>query len=59
MGVKVYKVYPKDNPDLWYYVDAPTRRIAKWCGANILNITYASSFTARDMIAERCKYQED
>lgn len=51
--VKVYKVYPKDNTDLWYLVDAPCPHIAKWCGAALLNNTYASFLTAKDMIAER------
>ena len=36
MKVKVYMVYPKDSQDLWYLVDAPNRRIAKWCGTAIL-----------------------
>ena len=34
--VKLYKVYPKNKPELWYIVDAPTKRIAKWCGTAIL-----------------------
>jgi hypothetical protein len=55
--VKVYKAYPKNNPDLWYLVDAPSKRIAKWCGAAILNNTYASFLIAKDMIAKR--WQEE
>ena len=51
--VKVYKVYPKNQPDLWYYVDAPSRRVAKWCGAAILNNTYYNFLTAKHMKAER------
>ena len=54
--VKVYKVYPKDNPDLWYLVDAPSKRIAKWCGAAILNNTYACFRAAKHMKAERFEY---
>ena len=57
--VKVYKVYPEDNPDLWYYVDAPSKRIAKWCGANMLNATFSSFLSAEDMVAERFRIQED
>jgi hypothetical protein len=53
MKVKVYKVYPKNNPDLWYLVDAPCAGIAKWCGVAILNNTYASFLVAKDMVAER------
>jgi hypothetical protein len=53
MKVKVYKVYPKENPDLWYLVDAPTKHIAKWCGAAILNNTYCNFLAAKHMKAER------
>jgi hypothetical protein len=55
MKVKVYRVYPKDNPDLWYLVDAPCKRIAKWCGTAILNNTYCVFLTAKDMKADRFK----
>ena len=57
--VKVYKVYPKNNPDQWYLVDAPTKRIAKWCGAGILNNTYCGFLSAKDMVAEPWKYEEE
>jgi hypothetical protein len=58
MKVKVYKVYPKNNPDLWYLVDAPSKQIAKWCGTAILNNTYSGFLTAKDMKAERFKVGE-
>lgn len=51
--VKVYKVYPKNNPALWSHVDAPSKRVAKWCGAAILNSTYFGFLAAKDMKAER------
>lgn len=59
MKVKVYKVYPKDNLDSWYLVDAPSKRIAKWCGAAILNNTYFTFLTAKDVVAERWHMKED
>ena len=59
MKIKVYKVYPKDNPDLWYLVDAPTKRIAKWCGTAILDNTYCVTLTAKDMVAKRFKSEEE
>jgi hypothetical protein len=40
---------------MWYLVDAPSKRIAKWCGAAILNNTYANFLTAKNMVAERFK----
>lgn len=57
MTVKVFKVYPKNAPDKWYLVDAPSRRIARWCGANIINNTYATFLTGNDMKVERFKYE--
>ena len=55
MKVKVYRVWPKNNPDLWYLVDATSKRIAKWCGTAILNNTYSCFYVAKDMRAERFK----
>ncbi len=57
--IKVYKVYPKNNPDLWYLVDAPSKRIAKWCGAAILNNTYCNFLAAKHMKAERFEYVDE
>ena len=56
--VKVYRVYPKNNPDLWYLVDAPCKYIAKWCGAVILNNTYCNFLAAKHMKAERFKVED-
>jgi hypothetical protein len=54
--VKVYKVYPKNNTELYYLVDAPSKRIAKWCGAAIINDNCACFLTAKDMVAEKFIY---
>lgn len=59
MKVKEYKVYPKGQPDFFYFVDAPSKRIAKWCGANLHNNTYFAFLTAQDMKAERFKCEEE
>ena len=54
MKVKVYRVVSKKNPNIAYYmVDAPSKRIAKWCGANLYNSEYFAFLSAKDMIAER------
>lgn len=53
LKVKVYKVYPKDNYTMWYLVEAPCKYIAKWCGTAIINRTYTSGYTAKDMKVER------
>ena len=57
--VKVYKVYPKKDTDLWYLVEAPNRHVAKWVGANILNSDYMTFHTAKDMKVERWTIKED
>ena len=56
MKVKVYRIVPKKNQNgVFYMVDAPSKRIAKWCGANMYNNDYFSFLSAKDMIAERFK----
>ena len=59
MKVKVYRVVPKKHSnDVFYAVDAPSKRIAKWCGANMYNNDYFSFLSAKDMIAERFRIKE-
>lgn len=54
MKAKVYRVVPKKNTSgVFYMVDAPNKRIAKWCGANLFNNEYIAFLSAKDMIAER------
>ena len=55
MKVKVYKVWPKNDPGLYYLVDAPCKHIAKRCGAAVINNTYVTFLTAKDMRVERFK----
>ena len=45
--VKVYRVMLKDdlNGDIFYTVDAPNKRIARWCGANLFNNVFTTSAT--------------
>ena len=50
---KTYMVVAKDNPDIFYEVDAPCKWVAKWCGANLANYEYMGKIrTARDMRVE-------
>ena len=59
MKVKVYKVVPKHNPSgIYYIVDAPSKRIAKWCGANLYNYNYSAFLSDKGMIAERFRVTE-
>ena len=59
MKVKVYRVSLKEDPDIWYLVDAPSKRIAKWCGAALYNTEYMGFRTPKDMKVERFKYEEN
>lgn len=57
MKVKVYKVWIKNE---WYLVDAPNKRIAKWCAANLYNHDYVAFKAAKDVDKiERYTYKED
>lgn len=59
MKVKVYKVWMKDHPSIYYYVDAPSKRIAKWCGANLYNNEYAAFATTKNIKVERFTFKEN
>ncbi len=59
MKEKVYKVWMKDNPSIWYFVDAPSKRIAKWSGANLYNNEYTAFKTAKDVKVERFTLKEN
>ena len=53
MKIKVYKVWIKDNPDIWYHVNAPSKRIAKWCGAALYNNEYIAFVTNKSIKVEK------
>ncbi len=57
MKTKVYRVSLKKNPSIYYLVDAPSRRIAKWCGANLYNHEYIDFYTDKDMTVKRFKVE--
>jgi hypothetical protein len=59
MKVKVYRVSLKEDPSIWYLVDAPSKQIAKWCGAALFNNEYMGFRTHKDMKAERFTYEEN
>lgn len=59
MKIKVYKVWLKDNPNIYYLVDSPSKRIAKWCGAALYNNEYAGFKTNKDIEVERFKCKEN
>ena len=58
MKIKVYKVSLKRDPNMHYFVDAPNKRVAKWCGAAIHNHEHATFLAAKDMNVEKFKYEE-
>ena len=54
MKVKVYSVVSMEYSNgVFYIVYAPSKRIAKWCGANLFNNEYIDFLSAKDMLAER------
>lgn len=57
MKIKTYlATFRHSNDDsLYYYVDAPSKRIAKWCGANLYNSEYLAFVTAKDVEVKRIK----
>lgn len=59
MKVKVYKVSLKENPNIYYFVDAPSKRVAKWCGAALCNNEYTGFFTNKDIKVERFICEEN
>ena len=59
MKIKVYKVLVKDNPDIYYLVDAPSKRIAKWQGAALCNNEFTTFKLAEDMEVEKFSYEEN
>lgn len=53
--IKTYIVYPKGEPDLWYEIDAPTKRVAKWCGLNVIQTNYCGGYSIKDIVVRRKK----
>ena len=60
MKAKVYEVELKHpcQDKKTYYVDAPSKRIAKWCGANLFNNEYVAFVGAKDMKAKRFRLKK-
>ena len=57
MKIKVYVGWINGE---WYFVDAPNKRIAKWCVANLHNNQYMAFKSAKDVEKiERFKMQEE
>lgn len=54
-GKTIYSCPKEKSNGVFYMVDAPSKRIAKWCGANLFNNEYIDFLSAKDVIAERFK----
>lgn len=59
MKVKVYKVSLKEDPSIWYLVDAPSKRVARWCGAALYNNEYMGFRTHKAIKVEKFTYEEN
>jgi hypothetical protein len=57
MRVKEYEVSYKDDlgSTHTYWIEAPSKRIAKWCVAAIFNYNYFAFLTAKDIKAKRVR----
>jgi hypothetical protein len=52
--MKLYIVYLKSAPTKhWYSVEAPNRRIARWCGYNLFCNEYLGEVSLRDFGVKR------
>ena len=47
--IKMYKVVVRNA---YYYVDAPNKRIAKWCGYNMFCNEYCSDASIKEVKVE-------
>ncbi len=59
MKVKTYIVRLKADASIYYFTDAPSKRIAKWCGAALYNNEYAAFATNKDIRAKRFRCKGD
>jgi hypothetical protein len=59
MKVKVYKVSLKKDPSIWYLVDAPSKRVARWCGIACYDQNYVGFLSPKDMKVEKFTYEEN
>lgn len=57
--VKVYEVSYTDNCGHTYkfWVDAPNKWVAKWCGANLFNNQYIGFLSAKNIKAKRYRVE--
>lgn len=55
MKTKVWKVTLKENGE-HFLVEAPSKRIAKWCAANVYMNDYCVVKSAKDFTAKRYHY---
>ena len=53
--MKSYKVSVKNKPHVFYYVDAPSRRVARWCALNLYDNEYldGEAITIKDLRVEK------
>ena len=58
MRVKTYQVWIRDE---WYLIDAPNKRIAKWCAFNLFTYEFMGGFvTVKDVKKiKRIKCEEE
>ena len=58
MKVKSWVAYINNSKE-YYFIDAPSKRIAKWCGAALYNNEYPAAKSSRDVQVERYKLSKE
>ena len=56
LKVQTYRVHLKEQPSYYYYIEAPSKRIAKWCAAAIFEHEYTCCKKGKDFKAKRYHY---
>ena len=56
--MKTYKINLKKHPQFEYIIDAPNKRIAKWCAVSIHNQNYMCGITIKDVDIKRHKWED-
>ncbi len=59
MKLKTYKINLKKHPQIEYIIDAPSKRIAKWCAVCTHNNNYMTGITVKDVVIQRHKWEDE
>lgn len=55
MFIKTYEVFVKNDHNVSYIVEAPSKRVARWCGHALFSDQYFANTKIRDIKVRRLK----